>query len=97
MIRLLLLFTLVPFLFLTTVQADLLHESSTFYNIKVASDVRLRVSYTAAKAPTKKVVIFLPGRASFFEKNKGLILGVTGHSTEGTQGINLPPSRFLVP
>ncbi len=72
------------------VQADLLHDISTTYSINVAPNVNLRVTYTAAKAPTKKVVIFLPGRASFFEKNKGLILGVTGHSYEGTNNVELP-------
>jgi len=73
--------------------ADLLNDVSTPYDIKVAPEITLRVTHTKAKntpqnAP-QKVVIFLPGRASFFQKNKGLILGVTGHDYRGTQGVTL--------
>lgn len=74
--------------------ADLLHDASTPYDVKVAPEITLRVTHTKAKNSQKntpkKVVIFLPGRASFFQKNKGLILGVTGHDYTGTQGVQLP-------
>ncbi|HBN21607.1 MAG TPA: hypothetical protein DD412_00010 [Holosporales bacterium] len=73
--------------------ADLLHDISIPYDVKVAPDITLRVTHTKAKhafqnAP-KKVVVFLPGRASFFQKNKGLILGITGHDYTGTQDVEL--------
>lgn len=84
-----------PLLFsFQSARADLLHDVSIPYDIKVAQDITLRVTHTKAKNipenTPKKVVIFLPGRASFFQKNKGLILGITGHDYTGTQGIELP-------
>lgn len=74
--------------------ADLLHDISMPYDIKVSPEMTLRVTLTKAKQQPpqnspKKVVIFLPGRASFFEKNKGLILGITGHDYTGTQNVKL--------
>ncbi len=84
-----------PFLFCAllfvsqSIQADLLNEVSTPYDVKVAPDITLRVTHTKAKNTSKKVVIFLPGRASFFQKNKGLILGVTGYDYTGTQDVKL--------
>ncbi|NCP62007.1 MAG: alpha/beta hydrolase [Alphaproteobacteria bacterium] len=75
------------------VRADLLHDVSIPHDVKVAPDITLRVTHTKAKNTTqnapKKVVIFLPGRASFFQKNKGLILGITGHDYTGTQNVKL--------
>ncbi len=63
-----------------------LRDISTIYKVPVTQDVALRVTYTAAKSPSKKVIILLPGRASYFEKNRGLILALTGHNYEASFG-----------
>jgi len=86
--RALLSFCLVIFAFInagaTPIQT--LRDISTIYKVPVGQDTALRVTYTAAKAPTKKVIIFLPGRASYFEKNRGLVLALTGHSYKASFG-----------
>ena len=65
---------------------DHLRQISEIYKVPVAKDVALRVTYTAAKAPSKKVIIYIPGRASFFEKNTHLILTLSGHTTTASHG-----------
>ncbi len=66
-----------------------LKDISTIYSVPVAQDINVRVAFTAAKTPTRKVIIYVPGRASYFEKNTGLILALTGHDFLGSHGYQL--------
>ena len=66
--------------------AKTFHDISKLEHVQVTDNIALRISYTAARAPTRKVVIFCPGRASYIEKNAGFILAITGHNTDASHG-----------
>lgn len=61
-------------------------DDTTFFMVPVTKDISLRVAFTAAKTPTKKVIIYCPGRASYFEKNTGFIQALTGHNFTASHG-----------